>query len=48
LQPYDIVYVPKTGIGKVNQAVEQYIRRVVPFSLSAGFSDLLGGTVIGF
>jgi polysaccharide export outer membrane protein len=48
LQPFDIVYVPKSGIAKLNQAVEQYVRRVVPFSLSAGFSYLLGGGIIGF
>lgn len=30
LQPYDIVYVPRTGIAKANQAVEQYINRMLP------------------
>ncbi len=30
LAPYDIVYVPKTTIGKVNQFVEQYISRIIP------------------
>jgi protein involved in polysaccharide export with SLBB domain len=48
LQPYDIVYVPKSGIAKLNQVVEQYVRRVLPFSVSAGFSYVLGGQFIGF
>ena len=48
LQPYDIVYVPKSGIAKLNQVVEQYVRRVLPFSMSAGFSYILGGTIVGF
>ncbi len=38
LQPYDIVYVPKTPIAKVAQFVEQYIRNLTPVVLSAGFS----------
>jgi polysaccharide export outer membrane protein len=48
LQPYDIVYVPKSGIGKLNQVVEQYVRRMLPFSISAGFSYIFGGAIIGF
>ncbi len=38
LQPYDIVYLPKTPIAKVGQFVEQYIRNLTPVILSAGFS----------
>ena len=30
LQPYDIVYVPRTKIVKVNQWVDQYINRMIP------------------
>ncbi len=30
LEPYDIVFVPQSGITKVNQWVEQHINRVVP------------------
>lgn len=36
LQPYDVVYVPKSHIAKVNQFVEQYIDKVLPFSRSVG------------
>ncbi len=32
LQPFDIVFVPKSPIAKVNQFVEQYIEGVVPFN----------------
>jgi protein involved in polysaccharide export with SLBB domain len=31
LQPYDIVYVPKTSIAKVNTFVDQYIRQLLLF-----------------
>lgn len=36
LKPYDVVYVPKSHIAKVNQFVEQYIDKVLPFSRSFG------------
>ena len=35
LQPLDVVYVPRSGITKVNQWVDQYINKVVP---QTGFS----------
>jgi len=38
LQPFDIVYVPKTFIAEVNKVVEQYITKLIPGQLSAGFS----------
>jgi protein involved in polysaccharide export with SLBB domain len=37
LQPYDIVYVPKTAVAKANQFVEQYIVRMLPIRPSLGF-----------
>lgn len=37
LQPYDVVYVPKSRIAEVNQFVDQYINRVLPFQRSIGF-----------
>ena len=30
LEPYDIVYVPRTTIVKVNQWIDQYINKIVP------------------
>lgn len=32
LRPFDIVFVPKSPIAKINQFVEQYIENVVPFN----------------
>lgn len=36
LQPYDVVIVPRSGIASVGLWVDQYVKRVIPFSL--GFS----------
>jgi len=36
LRPFDIVYVPKKTIAKVNLWVEQYIENVIPFDNSLG------------
>jgi len=38
LKPYDIIYVPRTGIAKVNQVVEQYINRMLP-RLGVGYGS---------
>lgn len=38
LKSFDIVFVPKTTIAKLNQFVEQYITKLIPISLNAGFS----------
>lgn len=40
LEPYDIVYVPRTGIDRVNQWVEQYINRIIPRNLHYTFSEV--------
>ena len=45
LKPFDVVFVPKTNIAKVNQFVEQYIRQVIPVQTSVGFSYILGGII---
>ena len=42
LEPYDVVFVPKSGIAKVNQALDQYVRKMLPFSIDLGFSYILG------
>jgi protein involved in polysaccharide export with SLBB domain len=36
LQPYDIVYVPKTAIAKANQFVEEYLVRMLPIRPGVG------------
>jgi hypothetical protein len=38
VSPQDIVVVPSTYIGEVDQIVDQYIRKVVPFNTSASYS----------
>ena len=43
LKPFDVVYVPRSGIGKADRFIDQYIRRLNPISLNAGFSYLIGG-----
>jgi len=42
LQPYDVVFVPRTAIDKVNQFVTQYVSGVVPDEFQANYvwSDL--------
>lgn len=41
LSPFDVLYVPKSAIAKVNTFVDQYIKQVIPFTMTAGFSYLL-------
>jgi polysaccharide biosynthesis/export protein len=43
LQPFDVVFVPKTRIAKLDQFVDQYIKLLQPVALNLGFSYLLGG-----
>jgi len=38
LKPFDVVYVPKTFIAEVNKFVEQYITKMIPGTLTAGFN----------
>lgn len=42
LQPLDIVYVPKSGIARANDFVEQYIKRLSPASLILGLNYNMG------
>ena len=44
LQPYDVVYVPKSPIAHVNDFVELYIDRVIPRAAQnmVGFNYLYG------
>jgi len=38
LEPYDVIFVPKSTIARINLAVEQYIKRMLPFNLVANAS----------
>ncbi len=37
LQPYDVVYVPKTAIAEVNQFIDQYFRQNIPIPFGIGY-----------
>lgn len=42
LQPYDVVFLPKSTIATLNQFVEQYIVKMIPGQLNAGFEYTIG------
>lgn len=42
LKPYDVIYVPKSRIAKIDKAVDQWVRQLSPAILSFGFSYLIG------
>lgn len=37
LQPYDIVYVPRTAVAEVNQFIDQYFRQNIPIPFGIGY-----------
>jgi protein involved in polysaccharide export with SLBB domain len=39
LEPYDVVYVPRTAIDRVDQWVDQYVNKIVPRNLHYTFSE---------
>ncbi|MBW7850363.1 MAG: polysaccharide biosynthesis/export family protein [Rhodospirillales bacterium] len=41
LQPYDIVYVPRSAVGDLNVFIDQYIRQNIPIPFGLGYT--LGG-----
>jgi len=43
LQPFDVVFVPKSRIAKLDQFVDQYMKQLMPIATSLGFSYILGG-----
>lgn len=45
LQAHDVVIVPRSGIADLNLWVEQYIRRVLPFSMGFSYTVNKGGTI---
>jgi polysaccharide export outer membrane protein len=47
LKPFDVVYVPKSRITRVNEFVDRYIRQSMPVTTNFGFSYLLNGTIVG-
>lgn len=43
LQPYDIVFVPKTRVALFNDFMAQYVRDVLPLPMNLGISYVFGG-----
>lgn len=46
LQAFDVVFVPKSRIAKIDQFVDQYMRQLLPIGVNFGFSYLLGGQLL--
>lgn len=46
VKPYDIVFLPKTLVAKLNLLVEQYIDKLVPVSRSLGLMYNLNPTIV--
>lgn len=46
LEPFDVVYVPKSRIATVDQFVDQYMRQLIPITLTAGFTYLFGANAV--
>jgi protein involved in polysaccharide export with SLBB domain len=42
LAPFDVVYVPMSKISQLNQFVDQYVRKMLPVTLTGGFTYLVG------
>jgi protein involved in polysaccharide export with SLBB domain len=46
LAPYDVIYVPMSRIAKVDKFVDEYIRKLLPITLTAGFQYITGSSVV--
>ncbi len=46
LKPFDVIFVPKTRIARMDKWVDQYIRQLSPAILSFGFSYLIGQSAL--
>ena len=46
LMPFDVVYVPRSKIARIDDFVNQYIKQVVPVTLTGSFSYLLNGQLV--
>lgn len=45
LQAYDVVIVPRSGIANIDRWIDQYIRRLIPFSLGASYTYNANGLI---
>jgi protein involved in polysaccharide export with SLBB domain len=46
LKPFDVVYVPMSGIAKVDKFMDQYVRQLIPIALTGGFTYILGNNAL--
>ena len=46
IRPFDVIYVPMSRIAKVDAFVDQYMRQLIPITLTAGFTYLLGDSTV--
>jgi protein involved in polysaccharide export with SLBB domain len=46
LQPFDVVYVPRSAISRIDRFIDQYIRQVIPINVTTGFSYLFGSALV--
>jgi polysaccharide export outer membrane protein len=46
LQPFDVVLVSRSNIVKANQAIDQYVRQMIPALLTGGFTYLFNGRIL--
>lgn len=46
LQPFDVVFVPMSRIAKVDTFVDQFIRQLIPITVTTGFTYLLGDSTV--
>jgi protein involved in polysaccharide export with SLBB domain len=37
VKPFDVIYVPKTAVAKVDKFVDEFIRKMIPVNLTSGF-----------
>jgi polysaccharide biosynthesis/export protein PslD len=42
LKPFDVVFVPKSKIAKLDQFMSQYVKQLMPLSINYGFNYVLG------
>ena len=47
LQPLDVVLVNESGVSRVNRTIDQYVRQMIPFLVTAGFTYLTNGALFG-
>jgi protein involved in polysaccharide export with SLBB domain len=47
LEPLDVVLITESGVARTGRAIDQYVRQMIPVTLTGGFSWLLGRGVLG-